>query len=154
MSPNAGSLRLNAVVTYLLDFKVSSLPGSPVLDYAGSIGNSSVSPQISHPTWKANTSVGYSSGPFSITGTWRFIDKMIHQDRVANPASTTPGVPSYSYFDANAAFRVDDRFEFSFGLNNIGDKAPPFVSGQPLTTDSATYDIIGRTFFVGAKARF
>ena len=154
MSPEAGSLRFNAVATYLLGFKVSSLPGSPVLDYAGSIGNSSVSPQISHPTWKANASIGYTSGPFSISGTWRYIDKMIHQDRVANPASTTPGVPSYSYFDANAALRVTDRFEFSFGLNNIGDKAPPFVSGQPLTTDSATYDIIGRTFFVGAKARF
>jgi outer membrane receptor protein involved in Fe transport len=44
--------------------------------------------------------------------------------------------------------------EISAGFNNITDKAPPFVSGQPLTTDSATYDIIGRTFFVGAKARF
>lgn len=154
MSADAGSLRLNVGVTYLLGFKVSTLPGSPVLDYAGSIGNAAVSPQISHPQWKGNTSVGYASGAFTITGTWRYIDAMIHQDRVANAASTTPGVPSYSYFDANAAFRVADRFEFTLGVNNIGDKAPPFVSGQPLTTDSATYDIIGRTFFAGAKVRF
>jgi hypothetical protein len=40
------------------------------------------------------------------------------------------------------------------GLTNIGDKGPPFVSGQPLTTDSATYDIIGRTYYVGFKSKF
>jgi iron complex outermembrane recepter protein len=28
------------------------------------------------------------------------------------------------------------------------------VSGQPLTTDSATYDIIGRTYYVGFKSKF
>ncbi len=59
-----------------------------------------------------------------------------------------------SYFDANASYRLTEKVEISAGLNNIGDKIPPFVSGQPLTTDSATYDIIGRTFFIGAKARF
>ena len=150
----AGTLRINSVVTYLRSFKVASLPGSPILDYAGSTGNSSVSPQISHPKWKANTSLGYAVGPFNITATWRYIDKMKHQDVVANPKSTTPSVKAYSYFDANASYKLTEKVEVSAGLNNIGDKGPPFVSGQPLTTDSATYDIIGRTFFVGAKARF
>ena len=149
-----GALRLNSVVTYIRSFKVSSLPGSPVLDYAGSIGNASVSPQVSHPEWKAVSSLGYSIGGFAITGRWRYIDGMIHQDRVVNPAATTPGVPSFSYFDADFAFRVNDRFQFTGGVTNIGNKAPPFVSGQPLTTDSATYDIIGRSFFVGAKVKF
>lgn len=149
-----GALRLNTVVTYTNTFKVSSLPGSPVLDFAGSIGNNAVSAQIAHPKWKANTSVGYSVGPFAITGRWRYIDKMIHQDRVVSPAATTPGVPSYSYFDADFAFVVNERFQFTGGVTNIGDKGPPFVTGQPLTTDSATYDIIGRSFFVGAKVKF
>jgi len=154
LSQNAGSVRLHTVVTYLVGFKVASLPGSPVLDYAGSIGNASVSPQISHPEWKANTSIGYTNGPFTLTGTWRYIDAMIHQDKVANPASLTPGVPAYSYFDINAALRIGERLDLTAGFTNLTDETPPFVSGQPLTTDSATYDIIGRTFFVGIKARF
>lgn len=149
-----GTLRLNTVVTYLRSFAVSSLPGSPVLDYAGSIGNSAVSPQISHPTWKAVTSLGYAGEMFAINGRWRFIDKMIHQDRVVSATATTPGVPAYSYFDIDFSFRVNDRFQFTGGITNIADKGPPFVSGQPLTTDSATYDIIGRSFFVGAKVKF
>lgn len=150
----AGTLRVNSVVTYLRSFKVASLPGSPILDYAGSTGNSSVSPQISHPKWKANTTLGYAVGPLNIAFTWRYIDKMKHQDQVANPSATTAGVKAYSYFDANATYRFGEKIELSAGFNNITDKTPPFVSGQPLTTDSATYDIIGRTFFVGAKARF
>lgn len=154
LSENWGSLRINTVVTRLLGFKVASLPGSPVLDFAGSIGNSSVSPQIAHPTWKANTSVGYTNGPFTITAIWRYIGEMIHQDKVANPASLTPGVPAYNYFDLNAVFRIAGRYDLTAGFTNITNEKPPFVSGQPLTTDSATYDIIGRTFFVGVKARF
>lgn len=154
LSPNTGSVRFHSVVTYLMGFNVASLPGSPVLDYAGSIGNSSVSPQIAHPEWKASTSIGYTNGPFTVTGTWRYIGSMIHQDRVANPASLTPSVPSYSYFDVNASIRIAERYDLTAGFTNITDETPPFVSGQPLTTDSATYDIIGRTFFVGVKARF
>ncbi|MDH4746204.1 TonB-dependent receptor [Sphingomonas sp. CBMAI 2297] len=154
LGEGAGTMRLNSVVTYTRSFKVSSLPGSPVLDYVGSIGNNAVSPQIAHPRWKTNTSLGYTSGAFTITGRWRFIDKMIHQDKVVNPAAITPGVPAYSYFDADFTVNVSDRFQFTGGITNIGNKAPPFVSGQPLTTDSATYDIIGRSFFVGAKVKF
>ena len=39
-----------------------------MLDYVGSIGNNAVSPQIAHPRWKTNTSLGYTSGAFTITG--------------------------------------------------------------------------------------
>jgi outer membrane receptor for ferrienterochelin and colicin len=79
---------------------------------------------------------------------------MKHQDLVVDPTSTTPGVPTYNYFDIDAHWAVIDHLELVAGLTNIGDKGPPFVSGQPLTTDSATYDIIGRTYYVGFKAKF
>jgi iron complex outermembrane recepter protein len=79
---------------------------------------------------------------------------MKHQDVVVDPSSTTPGVPTYNYFDFDAHWAVVDHLELIAGLTNIGNKAPPFVSGQPLTTDSATYDIIGRTYYVGFKSKF
>lgn len=96
----------------------------------------------------------YSEGPFSITGRWRYIGKMIHSDRVANPVAITPGVPAYNYFDANLQFVVDKRFTFGAGINNITDKAPPFISAAPLTTDAATYDVVGRSMYVSVKAKF
>ncbi|RAK60181.1 TonB-dependent receptor [Phenylobacterium hankyongense] len=154
LSETYGRIRVSSVITYTNSYKVASLPGAPVLDYAGSIGNASVSPEIAHPKWKANTTIGYSVGPVSAALHWRFIDKMKHQDLVASPAATTAGVPSYNYFDADVHWSVRDNLILSAGVTNIGDKAPPFVSGQPLTTDTATYDIIGRTYYVNLKAHF
>jgi len=154
LSDGAGTFRLNSMINYTHTFDVSALPGSPVLDYAGSIGNTQVSPEMAHPHWKANTAFGYSIGPVTTTLHWRYIAAMKHQDVVVDPTSTTPGVPAYNYFDFDAHWDVIDHLELIAGLTNIGDKGPPFVSGQPLTTDSATYDIIGRTYYVGFKAKF
>lgn len=79
---------------------------------------------------------------------------MIHSDLIANPASPTPGVKSYDYFDLNAQFEVDERFTFGVGVTNLTDKIPPVISASPLTTDAATYDVIGRTFFASIEAKF
>jgi outer membrane receptor protein involved in Fe transport len=154
LSDDAGKIRLGSLISWTHTFTVSSLPGSPVLDYAGSIGNTEVSPEMAHPHWKANTAFGYSIGPVSTTLHWRYIAAMKHQDLVVSPTSTTPGVPTYNYFDFDAHLAVLEQVDLMAGVTNIGDRGPPFVSGQPLTTDSATYDIIGRTYYVGFKAKF
>ena len=154
LSERAGTFRLNSLITYVHTFDVALLPGSPVLDFAGSIGNSQVSPEMSHPHWKANTAFGYAIGPVSAAVHWRYIAAMKHQDLVVDPTATTPGVGTYNYFDLDAHWNVIEHLELTAGLTNIADKAPPFVSGQPLSTDTATYDIIGRTYYVGFKAKF
>jgi outer membrane receptor protein involved in Fe transport len=154
LSDSAGTFRLNSMINYTHTFDVSALPGSPVLDYAGSIGNTQVSPEMAHPHWKANTAFGYLIGPVTTTLHWRYIAAMKHQDVVVDPTSTTPGVGTYNYFDFDAHWAVVEHLELTAGLTNIGNKNPPFVSGQPLTTDTATYDIIGRTYYVGFKSKF
>jgi iron complex outermembrane recepter protein len=154
LSDRAGKINLGSLVSYVHSFDVSALPGSPVLDYAGSIGNAQVSPEISHPHWKANTTLGYAVGPVSAALHWRYIASMKHQDQVVDPTATTPGVPAYSYFDLEAHWAVYDHIDLSAGMTNLFDKGPPFVSGQPLTTDTATYDIIGRTYYMGVTAKF
>lgn len=78
---------------------------------------------------------------------------MIHSDRVANAAATTPGV-SYSYFDIDAHYVINHQFTIGAGLTNLTDRAPPFVSAASLTTDAAAYDVVGRTYFVSLKAKF
>jgi iron complex outermembrane recepter protein len=154
LSDRAGKIMLNSLVSYVRSFDVAALPGSPVLDFAGSIGNAQVSPEISHPHWKANTSLGYAIGPVSTMLHWRYIAAMKHQDLVVDPTATTPGVPAYSYFDLDAHWAVFQHLDLTAGMTNLFDKSPPFVSGQPLTTDTATYDIIGRTYYVGFTAKF
>ena len=57
MSPGAGTIGLNSLVSYLKNYKVAGLLGSPTLNYAGSVGYGGVGGDISHPKWKANTAL-------------------------------------------------------------------------------------------------
>jgi len=154
MSPNAGSVELRSAASYLMDYTVAGLLGSPTLDYAGSAGFGGVGGGISHPKWKVNTSLTYENDAFSTTLAWRHISGMVHSDLLSNPASTTPGIPAYNYLDLNAQFDIDKRFTFGVGVTNLTDKGPPFISASPLTTDAATYDVIGRSFYASVKAKF
>ncbi|MEO6248718.1 MAG: TonB-dependent receptor [Sphingomicrobium sp.] len=149
-----GSLGINSLVSYLKNYKVAGLLGSPTLNYAGSVGYGGIGGDISHPKWKANTSLNYLNGGFSAALHWRYIDKMIHVDKVANAASSTPGVPAYSYFDADAHYVINRHFTVGVGVTNIGNKVPPFVTNASLTTDAALYDVIGRAWYASLKAKF
>jgi iron complex outermembrane receptor protein len=153
-SPEAGRLAINSVVSYLKDYKVAGLFGSPTLNYAGSVGYDIGSGDISHPKWKANTSATYSVGKFVGTFRWRFIDGMKHVNQVVNPAATTPGVSAYNYFDLDAHYAFTEHLSVGAGVTNLADKAPPYVSAASLRTDPALYDIVGRTWFVSLKSRF
>lgn len=149
----ASALELRSTASYLDQYSVAGLLGSPTYNYAGSAGFGGVGGGISHPRWKVNTSLTYDQDWFSATLGWRYISRMIHSDLLSNPASTTQGIPAYNYFDLTAQIRASDRFTFGLGVTNLTDKAPPFISASPLTTDAATYDVIGRTFFASIKAR-
>ncbi len=90
---DAGRIKLQSYISYLRSLTVSGVPAVPSLNFAGSIGDtataiaadgSSVS-DLSHPKWKANTTLGYAVGPFSAGFHWRFISSMhtSWMDRVA-----------------------------------------------------------------------
>jgi outer membrane receptor protein involved in Fe transport len=152
MPAAAGHIEVTTMASYLKDYTVAGLLGSPTLNYAGSVGFGGVGGDISHPHWKINNVLTYVKDPLSVSLVWRYIGNMIHSDQVASPASTTAGVPSYSYLDLNAHYEINKRFTVGIGVTNLTDKTPPFVSAAPLTTDAATYDVIGRTWFASIKA--
>lgn len=154
LSPDAGHITINSSASYLRQYKVAGLLGSPTFNYAGTAGFGGVGGGISHPEWKVNTSLTYDNDDFSATFAWRHISRQIHSDLLANAASTTPAVPAYNYLNLNAQFKIAERFTLGVGVSNLTDKLPPFISAAPLTTDAATYDVIGRTFFASLKTKF
>jgi outer membrane receptor protein involved in Fe transport len=149
----AGRIRVNSAATYTQSFDVGSFPGSPVVNYAGSTGNQALSNDLSHPRWKAVTSLTYSVGPFAIGTHWRYISAMKYFAKVTDPTDTTPDVPAYSYFDVDAHWKIS-KTELSAGITNVSDKQPPAIAGASLNTDAGTYDIIGRAYFVSLKQKF
>ncbi|MCD9029556.1 TonB-dependent receptor [Luteimonas sp. BDR2-5] len=142
---NAGRLSAGSVLSWVDRYETQSVSGGPVYDYAGTVGTL--------PTWKATSTVRYAQGPGSIGLRWRYLGAMEHSSKVLNPASTTPSVPSFSYFDLFGSWRLDETFSFRAGINNLLDKAPPQVGGTPGATHNSTYDIYGRQFFVGVTVK-
>jgi iron complex outermembrane recepter protein len=156
---NAGRVMFQTYISYLRSLQISGVPGVPNLDFAGSIGDTQTAIQadgttvsdISHPKWKANTMLGYTMGPVGAALHWRYLSAM--QDLMDGPGSGDPGVPAYSYFDLNASYQVTSRIQLTGGLTNLFNKQPPRVAGASLLTDAATYDVMGRTYYVGIKAK-
>jgi outer membrane receptor protein involved in Fe transport len=148
-----GTFSVNSAVTYVMDYKIQSLSTEPTFDYAGTIGNTQVDGFSStHPRWKHVTTATVSGSAGSLALRWRYIGEQSNSGNVGT-AGTAPGVPSVSYFDLIGRLVANKDFELRAGITNIADKQPPEFGG-PATTATSTYDIIGRSLFVGATARF
>ena len=150
----AQRLSFSTLITYLDKFDVQTAPGRPFLHYAGTVGGTATFQPGSLPKWKATSEVSYTDDGLTIGGRWRFLDKMEAAGRVINPAATTPGVGAYSLFDLFADLRINRQFAFRAGVNNVADREPPILNGVIGTTESSTYDVLGRTVFVATRVNF
>ena len=152
MPASAGTVQIGSIVSYLKKYVVTPSDGTAPTNFAGAISDTFVTSDgenlYSHPRWKANTYLTYLNGPFAGTLRWRYIGHMANLDDPTQP------VPSVSYFDADVHYKASRWLSLSAGMNNIGDKRPPFIGTLELRTDAATYDVIGRTWYAGAKLNF
>ncbi|HVI06076.1 MAG TPA: TonB-dependent receptor, partial [Sphingomicrobium sp.] len=152
MPERAGALQIGSIVSYLRKYVVTPSDGTASTNFAGAISDTFVTSDgenlYSHPRWKANTYLSYLNGPFVGTLRWRYIGHM------ANLDDATQKVPSVSYFDADLHYKFSKWLSLSAGMNNIADKKPPFIGTLELRTDAATYDVVGRTWYLGAKLSF
>lgn len=155
LGEDSGRIGFRTVVSYLDSFKIQALPGAPTYDYAGTIGASvETNAGITHPRWKANTSLNYGNDDFSMTFTWRFIDKMKNSTFVTSPTTAPPGIKSYNAFDLNASINLPEDFGMRMGVTNLFNKAPPSYGNTPETYDGSSYDIAGRFFFAAVSKKF
>ncbi|WP_245647782.1 TonB-dependent receptor domain-containing protein [Novosphingobium lentum] len=153
----SGRVYVNSAVGYTHKFKVQLFPGAQFLDYTG-ISNggsqpSSVPPRAT-PTWKGLTTLGYRSDAFGMGLRWHYQNAMRDISAVNTPNNVAVGVAAYSLFDLFASAKVGGKFELRAGVNNLTDKALPFVASSQNGTDTALYDPIGRSFYVGVKFGF
>jgi iron complex outermembrane receptor protein len=149
-----GTIRLNAVGTYITKFVVQSLPGSPPLDYIGTTGSVQGSAVIVQPRWKSAVSGTYTIGGASLALVWRHLSSIRDASILTNPASTIAGIPAYDFFDANVRFEVNDHFELRGGVINLTGKQPPQVGTALGNTDTSTYDVLGRQVFAAVRVKF
>ncbi len=143
------TLLLSSFVTILDKYEIQTFEGEDFVDYAGTVSN-----EFSFPEVKMFNSITINSGPVSVVGSWRYLSAMDDRSAALDPATTIEGTPSYSYFDATVRWAITDDYEIYGGVNNISNKEQPIVGGANAVTNPGTFDVVGRTFFFGARARF
>jgi len=103
---------------------------------------------------------------------WRYIGDVSLDHNTGNPELLDrsppygPGVydqfnarlPSISYIDLSAIWRVNKVLQLRAGCNNLLDKDPPLVSARLAATGSPntypTYDLLGRQIYAAFTATF
>jgi iron complex outermembrane recepter protein len=154
----SGKLYIDTSIGYLKNYKVQLLPGGAFLDYTGvSVGTafdpSSVPPRAT-PKWKGLTTFGFRSDNFNMGLRWKYQNALDDVSRITAPNNIAVGVPAYSTWDLFASTKVNERFELRGGVTNLFDKGLPFVASNQTGTDTAQYDLIGRSFYIGIKVGF
>lgn len=150
LGSNTG-LAIKSVVSYLDSYQRKDLPGTAFFEYAGTIDYTNTLPL---PKWRYLNSVTLTVGDFDLGLRWKHMNAMRDVTTVLNPASTVPGVPAYDTFDVTARLAVTENYELRAGITNLTDKNPLVIGGTPSQTLPDIYDIVGRSFFVGVKAKF
>lgn len=149
-----GTVGVNTLVSWMGRYAIQTLEGAPFVDYAGTIGNAQISSEaISHPEWKAFTTLSWRSGATDVAILWRWIDAMDNSSNVGATTATAAGVTDRHYFDVTVRRRINDRLEGRFGVVNLADTQPPEWTGES-ATDPAAYDVLGRRFYLGLNLSF
>jgi outer membrane receptor for ferrienterochelin and colicin len=104
-----------------------------------------------------NTKFNYSSGPFTVHLTWRWIDGMVNAAPKSSadygfpdPVLAIPEVSSWSYFDLGFSYLFGQSTMVQLGVNNLTDKAPAFMADAVWSnnTSASTYDVFGCSYFL------
>ncbi|MGA0606919.1 TonB-dependent receptor plug domain-containing protein [Phenylobacterium sp. VNQ135] len=149
----AGRFDVNLVMSHLTSFKKQARPGAPFLQNGGTIGGDLSGG--AYPEFKWVASFSWSAGPVRTTLRWRHIDSMLDFRNVPVFSPTAVNPKAYNAYDLVGWWDVDERVTVRAGVNNLFDKNPPlFTSYSNSNTDPSTYDVLGRRWFIGVRAKF
>jgi iron complex outermembrane recepter protein len=147
----AGKLDLNLLGNWLQRWEIAYLPGLPVIDYRGTIGDNVGG---AFPDYKLLLNARWSLGNYGAGLRVQHLPAMENKYASYDPF-TTVGVPSITYLDANVSWRMDDKLELRAGVENLTDEMPPiYTAGVQMNTDPSTYDVLGRRYYLRANMKF
>ena len=151
----AARLNLQFAGNWQFNDKTVPLPGAAPIECSGKFGPGCTGSGLAvSPDFKAQVGVVYASGPFTFSVQGSYIGDIELREGQVGYRDHFPGE---DYLDLSMRYRVGDRFEFFGGVNNLFDNAPPllgFRMGGPVNTSEASYDVVGRRYFVGASVSF
>ncbi|KZX53401.1 TonB-dependent receptor [Halioglobus sp. HI00S01] len=136
-----GVLTLIADATYLLEYERRASEASPVIDEVG---------DFRYPEWLANAKVRYSmdrwGGSLGLRYTDGYKDDPSNRtlEAVGLPADATVDVDSWTVFDLNLYYDVNEHNYLQLTVRNMFDEEPPEVLGLSSNVDYINHDSLGR----------
>jgi len=145
-----GGISFTALANFLDNYEIQAFVDEQFADFTGT-----VSPTLAYPELKMFNTLAVETGPVTVSLMWRHISDM---DDVSG-APDIAGADSYDYFDLNGRVLIGDQFEVYGGVYNLSDEEPPQIGGEPVgntwsDTNQGYYDAIGRSYYLGLRARF
>ncbi len=162
--PDWGGLTLNFLGTYTNNLTEQGAPGTSPVQCAGRYGDicgGTPDQGVPEPFFKAKTRLTWETPVDGLSASidWRYIGGVNIDTGITGTADSN--IPSYSYFDLAAQWRVKDKYTFSVGVNNIFDIQPPIIGSAELpsvvgngNTFPQIYDPLGRYMFAQVTADF
>lgn len=154
-----GNLSLRLFGNYMLT--ETQVQFGTTVNYDGAIGDNS--PVQGFPQLRFTTSATYAQGPFAFTVQERVIGPAVLVDGWTSKDVDNNNIPAVSYLDLRMSYEINGAIQLYATMDNILDKAPPNVAVTPTLGSAAyyttatrpdIYDVIGRSFRLGVRARF
>ncbi|MBX3561827.1 MAG: TonB-dependent receptor [Sphingomonas sp.] len=153
---NGHRLSIRAIATRILELTAYLSPSDPTF------GNRFRS-EVGDASWQASLRVGYEMGPIEMNYQLRYIGRQTigtyeqyfeFQGRPPTNADATAEIwyPDVFYHNIRLGYRINERFTFYGGVDNIGNRQPPL--GLLGTAGGDPFDTIGRFFYAGVNINF
>ena len=143
------AVSLDVNLTWLNEYVVMPFVGGDPIDFDGFIGGGNGG----YPKWRGYGVLTAEKNGISATWSTQWIGKAT--DFNASPGDVGYQTPDVFYHNAQLAFEVAEKTRFQLGVDNIFDKAPPYIqSFTDANTDTMTYDLLRRRFYVGFRTAF
>ena len=142
-------LQVDLNATYLDRYVVEPFPGGAPIIFDGRIGGGNGG----YPKWRGYGVATASQDGVSFTWSTQWIGKA--QDFNAAPTAIGYRAPAIFYHNAQLAFEVTAKTRFQIGVDNLFDTRAPYIASfTDGNTDTMTYDLLGRRFYVGFRTAF
>lgn len=137
----AGDFELSVLVTQLRTHELQVFEGSETIERVGraSFG-------FALPEWRSLATLHWASAAWNASYTLQWIGDFTECSLTVDDEPYCDPVPSVLYQDVEASYAWD-KFTLRAGVENLGDKDPPFLNLLG-NTNAALYRLLGRTFFL------
>lgn len=161
-----GTFNIRFVGTYRIEDGFQATSNDPFLDCAGTHGGRFGECFTSEPKpeWKHTMFVTHNIGDLATTLRWRYLSGTDADDSI-DPANGFEDyadfrggeIDAFNYVDLSANYQLTESVNIAGGIQNLFDKEPP-INGDSFSeqanTYPATYDTLGRSYFVSATFNF